>query len=144
MLVALSRTIMLMKMNYSIGIEAKHREDMASRPPLYGVGPYDTRFHGLRSWSMSLNAYSHLVKCELWFLEKLYEVWMVVWDAIHAFYFFFMTYEMFMSLMYEHCVNVRRTNGKFTFSGLDVVLSMDGGMGRYSYIAHSIAWGFLR
>ncbi|WMV18851.1 hypothetical protein MTR67_012236 [Solanum verrucosum] len=35
-------------------------------------------------------------------------------------------------------------NGKFTFGGLDVVLSMDGGMGHDSYIAHSIAWGYLR
>lgn len=50
-----------------------------------------------------------------------------------------MTYEMFMSLMYEYCVKMERMNGKFTFGGLDVILSVDGGMGRYSYIAHSIA-----
>ncbi|WMV41127.1 hypothetical protein MTR67_034512 [Solanum verrucosum] len=90
---------MLMKMNYSMGMEAKHQEDMASKPPLYGVGSYDTGFHGLLSWSMSVNSYSH---------------------------------------------HVRRTNGKFTFGGLDVVLSVDCGMGRYSYIAHSIAWDCLR
>ncbi|WMV46001.1 hypothetical protein MTR67_039386 [Solanum verrucosum] len=33
-------------MNYSMGMKAKHREDMASRPPLYCVGLYDIGFHG--------------------------------------------------------------------------------------------------
>ncbi|WMV37360.1 hypothetical protein MTR67_030745 [Solanum verrucosum] len=45
--------------------------------------------------------------------------------------------------MYEYCPMMKRKNGKFTFGGLNVVLSMDGGMGRYSYIAQSIAWGYL-
>uniref|UniRef100_M1DU22 Uncharacterized protein n=1 Tax=Solanum tuberosum TaxID=4113 RepID=M1DU22_SOLTU len=84
MLVALSSTIMLMKMKYSMGMEAKHRVDTASRPPLFGVGPYDIGFHGLLSWSMSVNAYYHHVRCALWLLEKFYEVWVVVWDSIHA------------------------------------------------------------
>ncbi|WMV30268.1 hypothetical protein MTR67_023653 [Solanum verrucosum] len=35
-------------------------------------------------------------------------------------------------------------NSKFTFGFLIVVLSVDGGMRRHSYIAHSIAWGYLR
>ncbi|WMV41963.1 hypothetical protein MTR67_035348 [Solanum verrucosum] len=35
-------------------------------------------------------------------------------------------------------------NGKFTFGGLNVVPSVDGGMGRYSYIAQGMAWGYLR
>ncbi|WMV24593.1 hypothetical protein MTR67_017978 [Solanum verrucosum] len=39
---------------------------------------------------------------------------------------------------------VERMNGKFTFGGLDVVLSVDGGRGQYSYIAYNIAWGCLR
>ncbi|WMV58553.1 hypothetical protein MTR67_051938 [Solanum verrucosum] len=39
---------------------------------------------------------------------------------------------------------MERMNGKFTFGGLDVGLSVDGGMGHYSYIAHCIAWGCLR
>ncbi|WMV29809.1 hypothetical protein MTR67_023194 [Solanum verrucosum] len=30
---------------------------------------------------------------------------------------------------------MKRRNGKFTFGSLNVVLSVDGGMGRYSYIA---------
>ncbi|WMV18441.1 hypothetical protein MTR67_011826 [Solanum verrucosum] len=34
------------KMKYSMGMEAKHREAMASRASFYGVGSYDTRFHG--------------------------------------------------------------------------------------------------
>ncbi|WMV42179.1 hypothetical protein MTR67_035564 [Solanum verrucosum] len=33
---------------------------------------------------MLVNAYSHHVKCALWFLKKFYEVWVVVWDAIHV------------------------------------------------------------
>ena len=32
-------------------------------------------------------------------------------------------------------------NGKFTFGGLNVVLSVDGGMRRYLDIVQSIAWG---
>ncbi|WMV13487.1 hypothetical protein MTR67_006872 [Solanum verrucosum] len=43
---------------------------------------------------------------------------------------------------YSHHMKMR--NGKFTFGGLNVVLSVDGGMGRYSYIAQSIAWGLLK
>jgi len=39
---------------------------------------------------------------------------------------------------------MKRKNGKFTFGGLNVVLSVDGGMRRYSYIEQSIAWGYLR
>ncbi|WMV41246.1 hypothetical protein MTR67_034631 [Solanum verrucosum] len=39
---------------------------------------------------------------------------------------------------------MERMNVKFTFGGLDVALSVDGSIGRYSYIAHSIAWGCLR
>uniref|UniRef100_M1DUD7 Uncharacterized protein n=1 Tax=Solanum tuberosum TaxID=4113 RepID=M1DUD7_SOLTU len=31
---------------------------------------------------MSVNAYSHHVRCALWFLEKFYEVWVVVWHAM--------------------------------------------------------------
>ncbi|WMV29350.1 hypothetical protein MTR67_022735 [Solanum verrucosum] len=46
--------------------------------------------------------------------------------------------------MHEYGVKMERMNGKFTFSCLHVVLSVDGGMGRYSYIAHTITWGFLR
>ncbi|WMV33343.1 hypothetical protein MTR67_026728, partial [Solanum verrucosum] len=69
----LSSIIMLMLMNYSIGMEAKHRVDMASRTPSFGVGSYDTGFHGLLSWSMSVNAYSHNVRCALWLLERFYE-----------------------------------------------------------------------
>ncbi|WMV24908.1 hypothetical protein MTR67_018293 [Solanum verrucosum] len=34
---------------------------------------------------------------------------------------------------------MERMNGKFTFGDLDVVLSVDGGMVRYPYIAESIA-----
>ncbi len=49
-----------------------------------------------------------------------------------------------MSLMYEYCVKIERMNGKFTFGGLNVVSSVDGGMGRYSYIAQGMAWGYLR
>ncbi|WMV41385.1 hypothetical protein MTR67_034770 [Solanum verrucosum] len=55
-----------------------------SRPYLYGVGLYDTGFHGFLSRSMSVNAYSHHVKCALWFLERFYQLCVVVWDAIHA------------------------------------------------------------
>ncbi|WMV46446.1 hypothetical protein MTR67_039831 [Solanum verrucosum] len=86
-------------MKYSMGMEAKNRVDMASRPPLYGVGLYDTGFHVKFTWSMSVNAYYH---------------------------------------------HVRMKNNKFTFGCLNVVLSVDGGMGHYSYIAKSIAWGYLR
>ncbi|WMV24972.1 hypothetical protein MTR67_018357, partial [Solanum verrucosum] len=68
-LVALSSTIMLIKMKYSMGMEAKHRADMC--------GPYDTGFHGLLSWCMSVNAYSHHVRYAQWFLEKFYAVWVV-------------------------------------------------------------------
>ena len=50
-----------------------------------------------------------------------------------------MTYEIFMFLMYEYGSKMKRKNGKFTFDGLNVVLGVDCGMGRYSYIAHSIA-----
>ncbi|WMV54678.1 hypothetical protein MTR67_048063 [Solanum verrucosum] len=39
---------------------------------------------------------------------------------------------------------MKRMNGKFTFGGLNVVLSVYGGMRRYSYIAQSMAWGYLR
>ncbi|WMV18442.1 hypothetical protein MTR67_011827 [Solanum verrucosum] len=46
-----------------------------------------------------------------------------------------MTYEMFMFLIYKYCLKVKRKNGKFTFDGLKVVLSMDGGMGCHSHIA---------
>ncbi|WMV37612.1 hypothetical protein MTR67_030997 [Solanum verrucosum] len=109
-----------MKLKYSLGMEANHLVDMASRPPLYGVGLYNTEFHSLLSLSMSVNVYSHYVRCALW------------------------TYEILLSLMYEYCVKVRRMNGKFTFVGLNVELSVDGGMGCYSYIAHCIAWGWLR
>ncbi|WMV58915.1 hypothetical protein MTR67_052300 [Solanum verrucosum] len=42
-----------------MGMEAKHREGMASRPPFYDLGFYDTEFHVKISWSMSVNAYSH-------------------------------------------------------------------------------------
>ncbi|WMV08738.1 hypothetical protein MTR67_002123 [Solanum verrucosum] len=35
-------------------------------------------------------------------------------------------------------------NGKFTFGDLNVMLSVDVGMGRYSYIAQCMAWGCLR
>ncbi|WMV58851.1 hypothetical protein MTR67_052236 [Solanum verrucosum] len=35
-------------------------------------------------------------------------------------------------------------NGKFTFGGLKVVLSVDGVMGRYSYITQGMAWGYSR
>ena len=38
-----------------------------------------------------------------------------------------------------YCVKVERMNGKFTFGDLNVVLSVDGGMGRYPYIAQGIA-----
>ncbi|WMV54582.1 hypothetical protein MTR67_047967 [Solanum verrucosum] len=34
---------------------------------------------------------------------------------------------------------MERLNGKFTFGDLKVVLGVDSGMGRYSYIAQSIA-----
>ncbi|WMV13381.1 hypothetical protein MTR67_006766 [Solanum verrucosum] len=37
-----------------------------------------------------------------------------------------------------YCHHVKRKNGKFIFGGLNVVLSVDGGMGRCSYIAQSI------
>ncbi|WMV30010.1 hypothetical protein MTR67_023395 [Solanum verrucosum] len=43
---------------------------------------------------------------------------------------------------YSH--HMKRKNGKFTLGGLNVVLSVDGCMGRYPYIAQSIAWGYLR
>ncbi|WMV08237.1 hypothetical protein MTR67_001622 [Solanum verrucosum] len=39
---------------------------------------------------------------------------------------------------------MKRKNGKFTFGGLNVVLGVDGGMAHYSYIAQSMAWGYLR
>ncbi|WMV28670.1 hypothetical protein MTR67_022055 [Solanum verrucosum] len=35
-------------------------------------------------------------------------------------------------------------NGKFTFGGLNVVSSVDGGMRRYSYIAQGMTWCYLR
>jgi len=59
-------------------------------------------------------------------------------------YFFVMSYKMFMSIMCEYCVKMEMMNGKLTFGGLDVVLSVDSAMGLYSNIAHSMAWGFLR
>lgn len=59
-------------------------------------------------------------------------------------YFLVMTYEMFVFLMYEDCLMMKRKNVKFTFCGLNVVLSVDGGMGCYSYIAQTIAWCYLR
>ncbi|WMV42555.1 hypothetical protein MTR67_035940 [Solanum verrucosum] len=85
-------------MNYSMGMEAKHRVDIASRPTLMmWDSTLDSMLssHGL----CRLNAYSH---------------------------------------------HVKRKNGKFTFGGINVVLSVDGGMGCYSYIAQSVAWGYLR
>ena len=54
------------------------------------------------------------------------------------------TYEMFMFILYEYGLQMKRKKCKFTFGGLNVVLSVDGGMGHYSYIAQSIAWGYLR
>ncbi|WMV26385.1 hypothetical protein MTR67_019770 [Solanum verrucosum] len=39
---------------------------------------------------------------------------------------------------------MKRGNGKFTFGCLNVVLSVDGGMGRYSYIAQSNSLGLLK
>ncbi|WMV24387.1 hypothetical protein MTR67_017772 [Solanum verrucosum] len=71
-------------MKYSMGMEVNHLVVLENRPPLYGVGTYDTEFHGLLSWSMSVNAYSHHLRCALWFFEMFYEVWVVIWDAIHA------------------------------------------------------------
>ncbi|WMV55151.1 hypothetical protein MTR67_048536 [Solanum verrucosum] len=59
-------------MKYSMGMEAKHRMDMASRTPSFGVGLYDTGFHSFLSWSMLVNAYSHHVRCALWLLKKFY------------------------------------------------------------------------
>ncbi|WMV41444.1 hypothetical protein MTR67_034829 [Solanum verrucosum] len=46
--------------------------------------------------------------------------------------------------MNEYGLKMKRKNGKFTFGGLNVVLSVDGGMGHYSYIAQSIACSYLR
>uniref|UniRef100_M1DG16 Uncharacterized protein n=1 Tax=Solanum tuberosum TaxID=4113 RepID=M1DG16_SOLTU len=65
-------------------MEAKHRVDMASRTPSFGVGSYGTGFHGLLSWSILVNAYSYHVRSALWFLEKFYEVQVLVWDVINA------------------------------------------------------------
>uniref|UniRef100_M1DSN0 Uncharacterized protein n=1 Tax=Solanum tuberosum TaxID=4113 RepID=M1DSN0_SOLTU len=47
---------------------------LASRPPLYGVGTYDTGFHDKLSWSMSVNAY--FPSCEIFIvgLDRFYEV----------------------------------------------------------------------
>lgn len=42
------------------------------------------------------------------------------------------------------CLKVKRMNGKFTSIGLKVVLSVDGSMRHYSYIAQSISYGYLR
>ncbi|WMV41464.1 hypothetical protein MTR67_034849 [Solanum verrucosum] len=39
---------------------------------------------------------------------------------------------------------MERMNGKFTFGDLDVVLSVDGSMECYPYIAQSIAGGLLQ
>ncbi|WMV58779.1 hypothetical protein MTR67_052164 [Solanum verrucosum] len=39
---------------------------------------------------------------------------------------------------------MERMNGKFTFGGPNVVSSVDDGMGRNSYIAQGMAWGYLR
>ena len=47
-------------------------------------------------------------------------------------------------LMYEYGSKMKRRNGKFNFGGLNVVLTVDGGMRLYSYIAQNIAWDYLR
>lgn len=36
--------------------------------------------------------------------------------------------------VYEYCTMMKKKNVKFTFSGLNMVISVDGRMGRYSYI----------
>lgn len=59
-------------------------------------------------------------------------------------YFIVMFNKMIMSLMYEYGQMMKKMNGKFTFGVLNVVLSVDGGMGRYSYIAQGMAWGYSR
>lgn len=55
-----------------------------------------------------------------------------------------MTYEMFMFLMYVYYLKMKRMNGKCTFGGPNVVLSVNGGMGHYSYIEQSTALGSLK
>lgn len=49
-----------------------------------------------------------------------------------------MAYEMLMSLIYEYYVYMKKRNGKFTYGGLNVLLSIDGGMELYQYIEQSI------
>lgn len=49
-----------------------------------------------------------------------------------------MAYEMLMSLIYEYYENLKKRNGKFTYGGHNVLLSMDGGMELYQYIEQSI------
>uniref|UniRef100_M1DQL6 Uncharacterized protein n=1 Tax=Solanum tuberosum TaxID=4113 RepID=M1DQL6_SOLTU len=66
------------------GMEAKHRVDMASGIPLtvwgYMTPDSMSSLHGL----CRFNAYSHHMRWALWFLDEFYEVWVVVWDDIHA------------------------------------------------------------
>ena len=92
----------------------------------------------------------------LWWLQKEYLVWVVVWDATHALHKYdlgvvldeglnVMLWLMnCLCILWMNCPKVKTLNDKFIFVDLKVVHSVVCGMGRHSYIAHGIAQGYSR